>query len=107
VAARFSTPFQTRPGTHPASYTMGTGSFLGVKLPGCETDHPPPSSAKIKERVKLYLYSPIWAFVACSRVNFTFYLYCRSVWDWAIEELTIFKCLFMCKNDKSFIFLNY
>jgi hypothetical protein len=40
-------------------------------------------------------------------VNFTFYLYCRSVWDWAIKELKIFKCLFMCSNDKSFIFLSY
>jgi hypothetical protein len=98
VVARFSTPFQTGPGTHPASYTMGTGSFLGVKQPGCGTDHPPPSSAKVKERLELYLYFPLWAFVACSRVIFTFYLYCRSVWDWAIEELTIFKCLFMCKT---------
>jgi hypothetical protein len=28
---RFSAPFQTGPGAHPASYTMGTGSFPGVK----------------------------------------------------------------------------
>jgi len=28
---RFSTPVQTGPGDHPASCTMGTGSFLGVK----------------------------------------------------------------------------
>ena len=27
--ARFSAPVQTGPGAHPASYTMGTGSFLG------------------------------------------------------------------------------
>ena len=32
--ARFSAPFQTGPGAHPASYTMGTGSFPGVKWPG-------------------------------------------------------------------------
>jgi len=31
VEARFSAPVQTRPGAHPASCTMGTGSFLGVK----------------------------------------------------------------------------
>jgi hypothetical protein len=31
---------------------------------------PIPSSAEAKERVKLYLYSPLWAFVACSSVNF-------------------------------------
>ena len=27
--ARFSAPVQTRPEAHPASYTMGTGSFRG------------------------------------------------------------------------------
>jgi len=37
---------------------MGTGSFLGVKRPGHGVDHPPPSGAKVKERVELYLYSP-------------------------------------------------
>ena len=29
--ARFSAPVQTSPEAHPASYTMGTGSFLGVR----------------------------------------------------------------------------
>jgi len=29
--ARFSAPAQTGPGAHPASYTMDTGSFPGVK----------------------------------------------------------------------------
>jgi hypothetical protein len=63
--------FRTRSvlhGAHPASYTMGTGSFPRVKRPGRGADHPPPSSAEVKEGVRLYL----WAFVACSRVNFTF-----------------------------------
>jgi hypothetical protein len=31
VGARFSAPVQTGPGAHPASCTMGTGPFLGVK----------------------------------------------------------------------------
>ena len=31
---RFSAPVQTGPGDYPASYTMGTGSFPGVKGPG-------------------------------------------------------------------------
>jgi hypothetical protein len=30
----------------------------GVKRPGCEADHSPPSSAEVKEWVELYLYSP-------------------------------------------------
>jgi len=37
---------------------MGTGTFPGVKRPGRGVDHPLPSSAEVKERVKLYLYSP-------------------------------------------------
>jgi hypothetical protein len=36
---------------------MSTGSFPGVKWPGRGVDHPPPSSAEVKERGKLYLYS--------------------------------------------------
>jgi hypothetical protein len=36
---------------------MGAGSFPGVKRPGSGLDHPPPSSAEVKERVELFLYS--------------------------------------------------
>ena len=50
--------FQTDPGTHPASCTMGTGSFLGVKRRGRSVDHPPPSSAEVEGRVELYMCSP-------------------------------------------------
>jgi len=42
---------------------MGTGSFSGVKPPGCGVDHPHLSSAEVKERVELHLYStsgPSW-----------------------------------------------
>jgi hypothetical protein len=45
VGARFSAPVRTDPEAHPASYTMGTGSFPGVKRPGRRFDHPTPSSA--------------------------------------------------------------
>jgi len=33
------------------------GLFLGVKQPGCDVEHPTPSSAEA-EVVQLYLYSP-------------------------------------------------
>ena len=54
VGARFTAPVQTGPGAHPASYTMGTGSFPGVKRPRCGVDHPPPSRAEVEEIVELY-----------------------------------------------------
>ena len=63
VGARFSAPVQISSGANPASYTMDTRSFPGVKQPGHGVDHPPPSSAEVKERVELYLYSasgPSW-----------------------------------------------
>jgi hypothetical protein len=49
VGARFCTHVQTGPEVHPASCTMGTGSFPGVKRPGCGADHSPPSSAEVKK----------------------------------------------------------
>ena len=47
VGATFSAPVQTGPGAPPASCTVGTGSFPGVKRPGRGADHPPPSSAEV------------------------------------------------------------
>ena len=57
--ASFSAPVQTSPGVHPDSYTLGTGSFPGVKRPGRGADHPPPIfSAEVLKMVELYLYLP-------------------------------------------------
>jgi len=50
VGARFTVPDQTGCGAHPASYTMGIGSFPGLKRPESGDDHPPPSSAKVKKK---------------------------------------------------------
>jgi hypothetical protein len=55
VEARFSAPFQTGPGAHPVSCTMGT---RGNEGPGRDADPLPPSSAVGHERVELYLYTP-------------------------------------------------
>jgi hypothetical protein len=55
VEARFSSPDQTGSGAHPAP--------SGVKATGGGVNHPPPSSAEVKEGVELYLYSPVCAFM--------------------------------------------
>jgi len=56
--ARFSPPVQTGPRAHPASCTMGAGSFPGLKRLRRGVDHPPLSSTEVKGRVELYLFSP-------------------------------------------------
>jgi hypothetical protein len=53
VGARFYALVQTGPRDHPASCTVGTGSFSGEKRPNSGVDHPPTSSAEMKERVEL------------------------------------------------------
>jgi len=48
---KFSAFFQTGPGSHLASNSMGTLSFSGIKRPDRGIDHPPASSAEVKESV--------------------------------------------------------
>ena len=93
--ARYSAPVQTGPGAHPAFCTIGTGSIPGVKRPGRGVDHPHPSSAEVKKRVELYLYSSLCAIVACSTVTFTFTFYLSSIYC-----ILIHICLFVGANDK-------
>jgi hypothetical protein len=54
--------FRSRPdrpwGPPSLLYNGCRDSFPGVKRPGRGVDHPPSSSARVKERVELYLYSP-------------------------------------------------
>jgi hypothetical protein len=70
-----SAPVQTGPGAHPASCTKGTGSFPGVKRPEHGVDHPPPSSTEVKERVELYLYSPLCCLFQGELYLFLYFLY--------------------------------
>ena len=51
--------FRTRLDRPYGPLTMGTGSFPGVKRPGLGVDHPPASTAEVKERIQPYLYSPL------------------------------------------------
>jgi hypothetical protein len=115
--ARFSVPIQTGPGAHPASYTTGTGSFPSVKRPGRGVDHPPPSSAEVKERVGLISLLPLSAFVACYRVNLTpltslfvlgigkrrnpFFYYIRNqTANGALHDVThrLYRCVLYCQT---------
>jgi hypothetical protein len=70
MGARFFAQAQTDPGVHPASCTMGTGSFPGVKRPERGADYPPPSSAEVKKE-QSYTSTPFWAFGSV-RGTFTF-----------------------------------
>ena len=56
--ARFFAPVQTGLGAHPASHTMGTGSFPGVKRPGLGVEHPPHLAPRLKEEYG-YISAPL------------------------------------------------
>jgi hypothetical protein len=75
---RFSAPVQTSPGTHPASSTVCTGSFPGVKsVRGVMlTPHPllvPRSrNSRAISLLPLWAVRPVQSLSACTRVHFTF-----------------------------------
>jgi hypothetical protein len=55
----FTTASRTALGpTQPPIQWVPAALSLGVKRPGLEADHSPPSSAEVKECVELYLHSP-------------------------------------------------
>jgi hypothetical protein len=99
---------QNGSGAHPASYPMGPGSLsLGVKWPGREADHSPPSSAEVNEWVDLYLH-PQYDFMARSLVkhrdNFTFSFYSSngkiSSCRWNSAVATIFWKAACCTESE-------
>jgi hypothetical protein len=67
IESRRGRDFRTSPdwpwGPSSLLYNVYRVSLPGVKRPGCGVNHRPPSSAEIRERVELYLYStsgPSW-----------------------------------------------
>ena len=76
--ARFSAPVQTGPGAHPASCTMGKGSFPGVKSGRGVTLTPYPLlvqwswKSRAIPLLPLQAVRPVHNVSACTRVNFTF-----------------------------------
>ena len=49
VKGSYSAPVQTGPGAHPISYSVGAGSFPGVKRPGRGVDRPTHLAPKLKK----------------------------------------------------------
>ena len=80
--ARYSAPVQTGPGAHPASCTMGTGSFPGVKSGRGVTLTPHPllvSWSRRKSRtiplLTLWAVRSVQSLSACTRMHLTFIFY--------------------------------
>jgi len=80
VGPRFSAPVQTGPGAHPASGTMGTGSFPGVKSGRGVTLTPHPllvpwsRKSRAVPLLPLWTVRPVQSLSACTRVHFTFFM---------------------------------
>ena len=78
---RFSAPFQTSPGAHPAYCTMGTRSFPGVKSGRGVTQTPQPLLVPWSWKGRAIPLLPLWvvrsvqSLSACSRVTFTLPFY--------------------------------
>ena len=100
VGARFSAPVQIITGGHPASCTVGAGSFPGEKRPGRGVDNPPPSEPSwhvLEWTLPLLFtfygyYIVIECFYRSRKKLFILYMLSSSV----VFELPLFQCF----NDK-------
>jgi hypothetical protein len=74
----FPAPVQTGPEAHPASCTMGTGSFPGLRCGrGVKLTPHPLLVPRSKNRLELYLYSPIglsWSMKGPKNVQIAWFL---------------------------------
>ena len=84
---RFSATVQTGHGAHPASYTMGTGSFPGIKRPGPSVDHP----------------THLWTVAATSTVNF----YLLNSIALTKNHVETFRQYWPATNTKNFLSIDY
>ena len=75
VGTLFSAAIQTIPGANPFSYAMGTGSNIPVGKAGWVVEYN--THLNIASRLKKELNNnlQLWAFVACSRTNLSFFYY--------------------------------
>jgi hypothetical protein len=88
VAARFSAPVQNGPGAHPASCTMGTACFPGVKSGRGLTLTPHPLlvpwswNSRAIPLLPVWTVPPVHSLTACTRVHFTFTLHKANTKNW-------------------------
>jgi len=81
--ARFSAPVQTGHGAHPASCTMGTGSFPGEKSGRGVKLTPHPLLVRWSRKSRAISLLPLWAvrpvqsLSACTRAYFTFFYHLK------------------------------
>jgi hypothetical protein len=79
--------------TQPPIQRVPGALSLGVKRPGREENHSPPSSAEVEECMKLYLYSPNTPWWCGAQLKhrdnfiFTFTSYVRSYKKWQFFQL--------------------
>jgi len=112
VEGRFSAPVQTGPGAHPASCTMGTGPFPGVKSGRgvTLTTHPLllPWSRKSKAIPLLPLRAvrPVQSLSACTRVHFTLLLHrCKRELAYDSETWTFCVVSLYVRRNRSELFI--
>ena len=116
---RFSAPIQTGPGAHPASCTMGTLSFPGVKRPGRGADPTPSLQCRGLKNGRAIRLPTLRALVAYTGGTFTLHIhyfllkhpripkyYCRqstflSHFDLRSAELHVWIFSLFC-NDLTF-----
>jgi hypothetical protein len=99
--ARFFVFVQTGPGAHPASCTMGTGSFPGINSGRGVTLTPHPLLVPWSRKGRAIPLLPLWAvrpvqsLSACTRVHFTFtftrrlFLYTQHI----AFSMHVYRCL--------------
>jgi len=94
--ARFSALVQAGPGTHPASCTMGTGSFSGAKSGRDVTLTPHPLLVPWSWKSRAIPLLPLWAvrpvqsLSACTRVRFTFNFFIIRWWYNSRQTASVF-----------------
>jgi hypothetical protein len=114
--ASFSVPVQTNPGVHPASCTMGTGVFPGVKSGRGVTLTPhhllvPWSWKSIATPLlPLWAVRPVQNLSACTRVQLTFIIQSGTEATWYYKEhncILLTQCLHVLTiwNVKNVFFL--